>query len=407
MRNKVDFSKRLERNIWKNYIFSTIMYANLTSGIWMLYLAYKGLSLFEIGIMEAIFHVTSFTMEVPTGAVADLLGRKTSRILGRVMGVIGTGMMLMSQGVAGFAVSFMFSALSYNLESGAGEALVFDTMKELGTDQEYMKIKGRIEVVFHITSALSLPIGGYLATIDYRLVYQWMIVLGILSVVSALTFVEPNIGRVPIKENPMLTFVHQLRDSFKIIVSSRQLSFLIIMTESFAVFVTTTFFYIQNYMLMNGNSEFHIGIILAVGSGFSALAAATAYKFEEKFGYKKSLITLLVIGFVSLWIMSFPLLNEVGFILLSVAEAIEFVIMSDYINRMIPSERRATVLSMQSMVFSLFMILLFPLVGYVGDLYGLQRAFMMVAVIGTFISLVLIYRLHIGKAEGVQAHRTN
>ena len=102
---------QLKGNIKKNYLYTSLQNFNLTSGVWMLYLAFKGLSLFEIGIMEAIFHITSFTMEVPTGIVADLLGRRTSRILGRLMAVISTIMMILSTGPLGFAVSFIFSAL--------------------------------------------------------------------------------------------------------------------------------------------------------------------------------------------------------------------------------------------------------------------------------------------------------
>ncbi|HWQ30940.1 MAG TPA: MFS transporter, partial [Negativicutes bacterium] len=48
--------------------------------------------------------------------------------------------------------------------------------------------------------------------------------------------------------------------------------------------------------------------------------------------------------------------------------------MSDYINKMIPSENRATILSFSSMVFSFFMIIVFPLVGMLGDLYSLGFA---------------------------------
>ncbi len=349
-------TNRLEKNIAKNYIYTAIANLNLTNGVWMLYLAYRGLSLFEIGIMEAIFHMTSFTMEVPTGIVADLLGRKTSRIIGRFMAIVSTVLMIFSTGIAGFAISFIFSALSYNLESGAGEALIYDSMKELGREEGFMKVKGRMEVVFHLTSALALPIGGYLATIDYGLVYKGALVIGVITLLQTLTFTEPSVGKVEKQENPWATFIHQLKDSLRIIVSSRRLSFLIIMAESFGVFVTTTFYYIQNFMKMGGRSELRIGLVLAVASVLSAVAASQAHRIERRFGFKKTLTMLLAAGVFFLWVMVTGTYSGIGMIGLSMAEATEFVIMSDYINKLIPSERRATVLSMQSMVFSFFMI---------------------------------------------------
>lgn len=386
-------NNQLKNNVWKNYIYTLLANVNLTSGVWMLYLAYRGLSLFEIGIMEAIFHMTSFTMEIPTGMVADLFGRKTSRILGRLVAIVSTIMMIYSQGPFGFAISFIFSALSYNLESGAGEALIFDSMKEIGEDVGYMKVRGRIEVIFQLASALALPIGGYLATLDYGLVYKGALVIGVVTLLQSLTFIEPSVGKVEKKGNAWATFTHQFKDSFNIIRKSKQLAFLIIMAESFGVFVTTTFFYIQNYMKMGGASEFRIGTILAVGSLMSALTASQAHKIEKRYGYRKTLVLLLSLGVCFLWVMTIPSLKEIGFIGLSMVEAVEYVIMSDYINRLIPSERRATVLSMQSMVFSFFMILLFPVVGLVGDQFSLQNAFLMIAGISTIISAIMIQKV--------------
>lgn len=385
--------RQLEHNIFKNYIYTFLSSFNITSGVWMLYLAYKGLSLFEIGLMEAIFHLTSFTMEVPTGIVADLLGRKTSRLLGRFVAILSTVMMIFSSNALGFAVSFIFSALSYNLESGAGDALIFDSMKEIGQDSKYMKVKGKVEVMFQIANAMALPLGGYIAMLDYGIVYKLAMIIGVVTFLQSLSFIEPTVGKVEQKENAMATFTHQFKDSFGIIRNSRQLSFLIIMTESFAVFATTTFYYIQNYLLMNGRSQFRIGIVLAIGALLSAVTASQAHRLEKKFGYKKTLSFVLVAGVFFLWLMVTGTYSELGIIGLSAVEALEYVVMSDYINRLIPSERRATILSMQSMVFSFFMIIIFPIVGLVGDLFSLQISFMMIAALSTLVSLIMLRKI--------------
>src|SRR6056297_971594 len=129
----------LKKNVYKNYIFTLINNFNVTSGIWMLFLASRGLSLFEIGIMESIFHITSFTMEIPTGMIADLYGRKFSRLLGRLATVLAFLIMLFSHSTILFALSFIIQALGYNLESGAGEALIYDSMKEIGEEEKYIK----------------------------------------------------------------------------------------------------------------------------------------------------------------------------------------------------------------------------------------------------------------------------
>ncbi len=389
--------KRLGNNIYKNYIYTFMSNFNVTSGVWMLYLAYRGLSLFEIGIMEAIFHLTSFTMEVPTGVVADLLGRKMSRIMGRFMAVIATLLMIYAGGPLGFAISFVFSALSYNLESGAGDALIYDSMKEIGSDKTYMKVKGRGEALFQIANAMALPIGGYLATTNYQSVYKLAFVVGIVTLIHSFSFVEPNVGKVEKKDNHLTTFKHQLKDSISIVKNSKDLGFLIIMAESYGVFATTTFFYIQNFLKEGGKSEFRIGLVLAIGSVLAAIMATAAHRIEKRFGFKITLTVLLMAGSSSLWLMATGALAEIGIVLLSIFEVIEFVVMSDYINKLIPSERRATILSMESMVFSLFMIIIFPIVGLVGDLWGLQMSFILIAGLSTIVSGLMVRRIHMNK----------
>ena len=74
---------KLKRNIGLDYFSTFITNLNMQSSIWVLYLAYCGLNLAEIGLLEGIYHATSILCEIPSGAVADLLGRKRSMVLSR------------------------------------------------------------------------------------------------------------------------------------------------------------------------------------------------------------------------------------------------------------------------------------------------------------------------------------
>src|SRR6056297_2079858 len=110
------------RNVPINYLFSFIATFDIIQGLWMIYLKIQGLSLWEIGIAEGFFHLTSFLMEAPTGMVADLWGHKASRLAGRVSLIIAMVLLWRADGLATAMAAFFFMALSYNLESGSGEA---------------------------------------------------------------------------------------------------------------------------------------------------------------------------------------------------------------------------------------------------------------------------------------------
>ena len=99
----------------ENYIFKFMSSTVFDEAIWLLYLASRGMSLVQIGILESIFHITSMLCEVPTGYIADRYGRKTSRDHGAGAAFIGCVIMISSHSFAFFAIGIIFSSLSYNL----------------------------------------------------------------------------------------------------------------------------------------------------------------------------------------------------------------------------------------------------------------------------------------------------
>lgn len=103
-KNKREYqiTDRLNRNIVLDYINTFVTNLNMQSSIWVLYLAYCGLNLAQIGLVEGIYHATSIVFEIPSGAVADLIGRKKSMVLSKVCIAVSCVIMLFSR-------SFWFS----------------------------------------------------------------------------------------------------------------------------------------------------------------------------------------------------------------------------------------------------------------------------------------------------------
>lgn len=381
--------ERLKRNIKLNYLFTFLSRLDITSGVWMIYLASKGVSLTKLGILESVFHITSFFMEIPTGAIADIFGRKCSRILGRFMKIIGTIILISSNSYVFYLISFALTAVSYNLESGAGDALVYDSLKELKAEDSYMKVSGTNEVFFQVSDTLSLVLGGYLANINYSYAYIASILVAAFAFAESFFFQEPSSYR----EDDKISFFKQIRDSFKIIYSNRKVGFLIIFSSMISIFVTTIFFYFQNFIVGQGYSRFALGLILASASLLSAFFAFYTHKIERRLKEKGILIYLPILLSLSFWGIAATKLYVFFFILANAVESIIFITTSAYINKLIPSDKRATILSMESMVFSLFMIILFPLAGKLGDLFSLSFSFYILAIIISILSIINIVML--------------
>jgi MFS family permease len=383
----------LKSNIYKNYLYLFLSNAALSNAIWVLYLAYKGMSLVEIGLLESIFHFTSFSMELPTGIVADYFGRKSSRVLGRIMACISTLMMIGANGFTGFAIAFVIQALAYNLESGAGDALIYDTLLSIKEEKSFMKIKGLQEWSYQSASIFGLLIGGYIATFSYEMAYVITLVINALALCQSLTFVEPSFHKDENEEKTLSMKAH-LKNSLLAIKNHGHLLTYILFIEGFSVFYTTTYFYIQNYFKASGKSEFWIGCIIASALIASLITSTSAYKIENFLGRKGLIYISGTTAAILFYMLAFTKLTTLAFVLLAMVESLLFVVFSDYINQLIPSESRATLLSFQAMMFSIMMIVLFPIIGWVGDAYGFKASFQ--TIFFTFVPVILYtgYKLH-------------
>ncbi len=382
--NKIE---QLKKNIKRQYTFVVLSNLGFTRGVWMIFLAARGLSLIELGLLESIFHVTSLLMEVPTGAIADIYGRRVSRILGRVIHIFSLIAMVSTFNFPVAIISFVLSALSYNLESGAGTALIYDSMKQTETEGDFLKVSGRTEFLYQTTSVAAFIIGGTLATFTHEWAFAAEILISLVVLVQSFTFVEPDVGRRDPDEfkhagHAMVTQLKEASSAFK---KNPNIAFLMLSVSGLSAFVTTQFFYIQNYMKQGGATEATVGVILSIASIVSAFAGAQAYRLRK---WKESLVlrvlpAIMVVGFL---LVGYTDLEILGFVIVSAMEGVLYVMNMDYLNKRIPSDQRATLLSFDSMAHSLVMIGLFPLVGWLGDQWGLKFAFSVSAVIVTLVA---------------------
>lgn len=386
--------KRYARNIGLNYLFVALSSVNLTHGFWMIYLASRGFTLAQLGLLEGIYHVTSFLMEVPTGAVADLWGRKASRIAGRLVAVAGMAIMFCARSFFLQAVGFIATALANNLESGAGDALVYDSLLLDGDQDRYMRVAGRQELVYQCAAVVSFTVGGYLAVRSYAAVFGLSMAFSFAAAMSALCFCEPVADRGQdarhdgnLRHRIGASMRSQMVDSVATVRRHGRIAFFIVFSELLFCFITVLFFYLQNHWVNEGRTELYVGAVFAFNAVVAGLTAWKASAIERRLGERGVLTVMPVLLLLCLWGVALSGYEAVFFILTGFVEGVLIVAVGAYLNRLIPSAQRATILSFQSMAFSLFMIIVFPAVGAIGDRWSLPVAFFAMAVAGTALCL--------------------
>lgn len=378
-------SLRLKKNIKIDYLYRFLASIDISSAIWVLYLAHKGMSLVEIGLLESIHHITSLICEIPTGALADMMGRKMTIIIGRLMSAIGAILMLFSNSFLGFAIAFVISAMSYNLNSGSEEALVYDSLKIIGEEEKYLKINGNLNFIIEVAQGIAVLVGGILS--DYSFVYSY--VLSVIISISALGisfgFKEPELHE---EEKEKVTILGHFKSCFEVMKSNKKIILIMMFFELIFMTGTTTHFYSQQHFSNMGYSRSLIAIIYVVASIGCAIGAKFAYKVER--ALKKAMLYVVpMLGGICLVVLSSSkgIVSVIGFILFSISINILYPVSSNYINKLIPSAQRATLISVQSICFSVFMIMIFPLLGFIGQFTSLNLAFMVLAVILFLISI--------------------
>lgn len=370
---------KLYRNIKLDYLFTIIRNIDMSSSIWVLYLAYRGMSLLEIGILEGVYHITGMIFEIPSGAVADLLGRKKTVLAGRLCMTLSCICMLLANGFWGFALSFFIQALSSNLNSGSEEALLYDSMKLCGREEEFLKVSGRLNMLMEIAQAIAVVAGGILAEYSYVWCYGACIVIALLGFVTALFFAEPPIGGE--KSNTKPGLLQRLRSHFAtslaILKENRSIRNIVIYYSAIFTAYTLLFFYSQQYFYDFGLNKVRISFIMLVAGGVSCLGAACSEKLYSGLGEKIVNICAIVIalGIAAFGLQSLPIAIA-ALVLTSFCNSLLYPIQSISLNRLIPSEQRATLISVNSMAFSVGMAILFPAVGALADWFGLPLIFL-------------------------------
>lgn len=375
--------KKIKRNIHLDYISVFVQNMNIQNCIWVLYLSYRGMNLGQIGLLEGIYHITGMIFEIPSGALADLLGRKKSMIVSRILIAISCLIMLVSNHFWMFGLSFFIQALGNNFNSGTEEALVYDSMKALGLEEHYIGVNGRINVIIEVSQGIATVFGGILAEHSFAFCYLASFIIAVCAVLPVFLMTEPPIQREETRNLHIVTMLkNHFQTSFGILKANPAIMKIIIYFQSIFTVQTMLFFYSQQYFFDMGYNKVKISFFMLLFSIVSCLGALLSEKIYQVFGSRTAPIaaTLIAIA-ISTFVFQNVIVSVTALSISGFCNSVLYPVQSTILNKMIPSEQRATLISVNSMFFSIGMILLFPIVGFLADFFGLALVFALTGIL--------------------------
>jgi MFS family permease len=366
-----DSDGRLASNLWKLQAIRMLFYLQFFSAVLVPFFTdWGGISLAQVLFLNAWFFLCNFLFEVPTGTVADFLGRKVSLALGSLVG-LGAALLYVSRpALPVFMAAEAVFAIAYTLHSGADEALAYDSLKSLGQTERAAHVLGRMEsfkLVGIITGTLT---GGFIAS-----------AYGLSAPMRAYVFpaAAAFLLALTLREPPQWTQERKTRTSYARILTEggrfflghkvvRLLAFELALTNALAWGLIWLF---QPLLERGGLPLRFFGVVHALSCVGQILFLGNAGKLERWSGSMRRLLlgatVLSGVSFLLLAATRWLPLVIVGIIVGFTFSLPRIPLFSAYINHHVPSERRATVLSFVSMVRTLGIVVINPLIGLLAE----------------------------------------
>ena len=372
------FKRTYKRNIPLLAGLEFISYFGITS-FWILFFIQNGLSLLQIGLLESIFHGTSLLCEIPSGMLADRFSYKTNLYLARLASIVSSILILLGQGNFWiYALAMMISAWSYNFDSGTSTAFLYDSAVEAGQKDRYLQISSFLSGVAEVTRTLGTVVAGVF--IHGALAWTYLIAIGLsfLSIILIYLMKEPMAKR---EKNEALTFktiVLQVRKEWH----EKPVLFYWMMTYQL-VGTLMCMFYFYYQQKISDLAGWQVSLVMLIGSGLNLIAVYVASQIGKKWNSNRVFPTLVALTGLALLLVFFgtPFAFLLVYLLTDILYAVYQPIYFNDLQGYLPSSVRATMLSINSMLFSLSMIVIFPLTGWLIDRWGLVAVFLVLGLI--------------------------
>ncbi|MDP2860097.1 MAG: MFS transporter [bacterium] len=359
-----------------------------------IYYQQRNLDFVQINSLVGIITGTIFLAEIPTGAIADKIGRKRSIVIALTLQLFGELFFLFAQNYVHFIFISIIAGLGFAFQSGCTQALVYDSLKEENKENEMKQAAGTIGAFFqsgHI-------IGAFLSSFIIVQLTQPRIVLAILlTVISvgialflSLLLKEPKLEYKHSEESPLKI----IKESIKLINTNSSLKRIILL----GVLTTPFIGYLRNfhppYFQLFNIPTMWLGLSLTIGGFLAILSSKYAYKFERALGVKTGMFLATITPGIIYLLMFFILhpILAVGFFILNFGLVnIQEPLFADYYNIHIKSEIRATALSTINMISSLYIALMGLVIGWIAN-YSLLYAFLFMGAL--IISGAVLFRIN-------------
>ena len=363
----------------------------------VLFFEENGLSLTDIMVLQAVFSIAVIVLEVPSGYYADVIGRRNSLVFGATLAFFGFVTYALAHGFWTFQAAELILGLGTSFISGTDSALLYDSLLEMNREGDYQKMEGRMQSVGNISEGVAGILGGLLATMTLRTPFYVEAVVVFFAIPLALSLTEPSRKRFKSSRGNITGILEIVRYALH---DNREIKWLILYSAFVSVSTLTMVWLVQPYLKMVELPLSFFGIVWAILNFSVGIFSLLAYRVEALLGRRRTLISLIFLVLVGYLLLAFfrSLWAMPIFLIFYYVRGINRPVVRNYLNRLVTSDKRATVLSVANMMGRVAFSIVGPFVGWTADIYSLQQSFIVAGTVFFGAGLVSLISLHRIKA---------
>ena len=348
-------------NINKVILISFAQRFHLYVHAYALLLLARGLTLLQISLIESVVIGSVFLMEVPTGVLADRIGRKWSIAASTFCLMCAEFIFIFARSFEWYMVIALLTGTGFAFASGAVEALVYDSLPADGREDAMKRAMGRLNSISQVAFVIAPILGGLIigdaSAENFIPAIALTVVALLIGLLASFTLQEPATESGEDKPGSWAL----LRGGIKLLAgnrSLRRLALLVVFSSPFTATLVTTL--APPYLTQNAATPFAVGMTLSLGSLLAAVAQRYAWKLEQWLGQARAVALLILLPGAMYWLLAAAAGPVATALLVTVMYGVNDMkapLFSAYQNAQIPSENRATALSLINMGLSLFIAL--------------------------------------------------
>ena len=385
-----------------------------------LFILAKGMDYLQLGVIMAFYSGSVVLAELPTGGLADAIGRKTVYLLSLVIQFVSAVVVVFSSGFLQLAIGFSLMGISRALSSGSLEAHFVDELYRIDPEVDLQKIMAKVGTITTISLALSSLFGGYIPglmegiPLDFAGLnpysFNYFFYMIIILIQYLLTTFLVSEEKPELREASILNGVKKVPEMLasSILYGLKQpVIFAILMAAliwGFSISGLEQFWQPRLQEILEGRQGTEIygylsfGYFLAAAIG-SLLSISFCNLFGRRYNLVLFLTKILMGGFFLILAFRTSLLGfSVFYLLTFAANGMSSSPESAVFNRVVPSRRRSTITSLVSFFLQLGGLLGSLLMGLLARRFSISLAWVVAAV-----ALVLSSFLYIGISTGGEA----